>query len=81
MAVAFHSESIEIQEEDEYDDIANETPEDDVKYENVGTKTSAQQKHPQKKSGKRLYRPYIICVCEAADWFIKHVNVTMALSH
>ena len=53
MAVAFHSDSIEIQEEEDYDDIDNQTPEDDVKYENVETKTPA-QKQPLKKSGKRV---------------------------
>ena len=52
MAVAFHSESIEIQEEDEYDDIDNQTPEDDVKNQNVEAKTSALK---TKMSGKRLY--------------------------
>ena len=50
MAVAFHSDSIQIQEEEDYDDIGNQAPEDDVKYKNVETKTS-KQTLPQK-SGK-----------------------------
>ena len=56
MAVAFHSESIAIQEDDtDYDDVETKTTEDDPNYYvNVETKT-AQPKHQKMlQSGKRM---------------------------